>query len=84
MAVSPAETQPRGSLDFVESSVLEAVVPANSDIDIKDEFSSWSGALEDEGGSLLPFLTQRHIILLGEKPFLQDLSTSLTYTQASR
>ncbi|OAL50392.1 hypothetical protein IQ07DRAFT_509600 [Pyrenochaeta sp. DS3sAY3a] len=66
MAVSPAETQPRGSLDFVESSVLEAVVPANSDVDIEEELSSWSGALEDEGGSLLPFLTQRHIILLDE------------------
>ncbi|CAO2650736.1 Nn.00g020280.m01.CDS01 [Neocucurbitaria sp. VM-36] len=65
MAASPAEALPRGSAEFVESSVLEAVVPANSDIDIENELSAWDGVVEDESGSILPFISQRHVLLLG-------------------
>ncbi|KAF1946123.1 hypothetical protein EJ02DRAFT_418889 [Clathrospora elynae] len=66
MAASTAETQPRGSLEFVDSSVLEAVVPASSDIDIENELSSWDGAAEDTSASIMPFLSQRNILLLDE------------------
>jgi hypothetical protein len=64
MAASLAEAQPRGSLDFVESSVLEAVVPAESVVDIREELGSWDGAA-NEGGSILPFIKQRHVLLFG-------------------
>jgi hypothetical protein len=57
--------QPRPSLDFVESSVLEAVVPAVSNLDIEDAFHSWDGTTEDENGSTVPFLKQRHVLLFG-------------------
>ncbi|KAG9186590.1 hypothetical protein G6011_09698 [Alternaria panax] len=58
------EASPRRSLEFAESSVLEAVVPASSDVDIKSEIDSWHGA-PDGNGSILPFLAQRHVLLLG-------------------
>lgn len=66
MPASTIEAQPRGSADFVESSVLEAVVPASLDIDFKDALSSWDGAVDQESGSILPFLPQRHVLLLDE------------------
>ncbi|KAI4675886.1 uncharacterized protein J4E84_009861 [Alternaria hordeiaustralica] len=59
------EVMPRRSLEFAESSVLEAVVPASSDIDIKSEIDSWDGAADDNG-SILPFLAQRNVLLLDE------------------
>lgn len=65
MVASPAEGLPRGSAEFVESSVLEAVVPAHSGIDIANELSTWDGNIEDESGSILPFLSQRNVLLLG-------------------
>lgn len=64
MAADTAEAQPRTSLDFVESSVLEAIVPAKSKINIKDAIESWDGAADDNG-SILPFLAQRQVLLLG-------------------
>jgi hypothetical protein len=68
MAPNPEESQPRSSLEFAESSVLEAVVPASTQIDIEAELSSWKGAIEDDDGSILPFLPQRHVLLLGTSP----------------
>jgi hypothetical protein len=65
MATSVEESQPRGSAEFVEDSVLEVVVPNNSDIDFEDELTSWDGAIGDESGSILPFLSQRNLLLLG-------------------
>ncbi|RYN38835.1 hypothetical protein AA0119_g8290 [Alternaria tenuissima] len=59
------EASPRRSLEFAESSVLEAIVPASSDVDIKNEIDSWDGA-PDDNGSILPFLAQRHVLLLDE------------------
>jgi hypothetical protein len=64
MAADTVEAQPRGSLEFVESSVLEAVVPAKSEFDIKSAIESWDGA-GDDNDSILPFLAQRQVLLLG-------------------
>ncbi|KAF2691326.1 hypothetical protein K458DRAFT_426663 [Lentithecium fluviatile CBS 122367] len=61
-----AEDQPRKSAEFVESSVLEAVVPSDSVTDIEDEISSWDGTHDDESGSILPSLTQRQVLLFDE------------------
>ena len=65
METKVLEAQPRGSAEFVESSVLEAVVPASPNIDIKQELNSWDGVVKDESGSILPFLSQRQVVLLG-------------------
>jgi len=66
------EAQPRGSAEFVESSILEAVVPSDSDFDVEDEISSWDGSTEEENGSVLPFLSQRQVLLFG-KPTLHHV-----------
>lgn len=60
-----SEEQPRASLEFAESSVLEAVAPATSNVDIEEAFNSWDGTVEDEGASILPFVKQRHVLLFG-------------------
>jgi hypothetical protein len=65
MAASPVQFKPRSSAEFVESSVLEALVPARSDVNIQEELSAWDGTIEDESGSILPFLSQRNVLLLG-------------------
>jgi hypothetical protein len=59
------EYLPRRSAEFVESSILEAVVPSDSNIDIEDEISSWDGLHDDEGSSVLPSLAQRQALLFG-------------------
>jgi hypothetical protein len=68
MAANTEESQPRSSLDFAESSVLEAVVPASTEVNIEDELNSWDGAVEDGDGSILSFLSQRQVLLLGMSP----------------
>ncbi|KAH5653689.1 hypothetical protein HBI51_061910 [Parastagonospora nodorum] len=66
MSTSPGELQSRTSAEFVESSVLESIVPSRPNIDIEEELRSWDGAIEDETGSILPFLSQRTVLLLDE------------------
>jgi hypothetical protein len=80
MAASPTEAQPRQSAEFVESSVLEAVVPADSFIDIEDELDAWNGVVEEEGSAILPFVPQRQVLLFGmNAPTPVEYTTSLTY-----
>lgn len=67
MAAGATEAQPRGSAEFVQSSVLEAVVPSDSSFDIEDEISSWDGTIEDESSSILPFISQRRALLFDER-----------------
>ena len=83
MAAGLAEALPRGSLDFVESSVLEAVVPAESVVDIAEELGAWDGAAGDDG-SILPFIKQRQVLLFGALLTAAYPGPSLTHTQASR
>jgi hypothetical protein len=64
--------------------VLEAVVPLSSDVDIKEDLSSWDGTADGESGSILPFLSQRNVLLLGMHPYIMGISMSLTHAQASR
>jgi hypothetical protein len=65
MASSPGAPITRSSAEFVESSVLEAIVPAKSDINVEEELRSWDGEIGDENGSILPTISQRTVLLLG-------------------
>jgi hypothetical protein len=65
MASSPGAPQTRSSAEFVQSSVLEAIVPAKSEINVEEELRSWDGTIEDESGSILPTISQRTVLLLG-------------------
>jgi hypothetical protein len=74
------EYVPRRSAEFVESSILEAVVPSDSTIDIEDEIDSWDGLHEEESSSILPSLTQRQVLLFGKcTPLVRHLQP-LTHT----
>lgn len=75
-----SEEQPRASLDFVESSVLEAIAPAASNVDIEAAFNSWDGTVEEEGASILPFVKQRHVLLFGMCPPIDSKDRPLTHT----
>lgn len=77
-----SEEEPRASLDFAESSILEAIAPAASNVDIEDAFNSWDGTVEDEGASILPFVKQRHVLLFGMCDRYNHLDRRLTHTQA--
>jgi hypothetical protein len=66
MMAALGEAQPRGSAEFIESSILEAVVPSNSGFDAEDEIASWDGSTEEESSSVLPFLSQRQVLLFGQ------------------
>ncbi|KAF1915071.1 TRAPP trafficking subunit Trs65-domain-containing protein [Ampelomyces quisqualis] len=67
MASSPGAPKTRSSAEFVESSVLEAIVPAKSDVNVEEELRSWNGTVEDESGSILPTISQRTVLLLDEQ-----------------
>ena len=72
------EAQPRTSAEFVESSVLEVVVSADAEIDFKEEIQAWDGVIEDERNPLLPFITQRPLLLFGKTLHTQCM-LCLTY-----
>jgi hypothetical protein len=61
-----ADAEPRSSAEFVESSVLEVIVPSDPGIDIGEGFEGWNGSTEDESSPLLPFISQRQLLLLGK------------------
>ena len=79
MATLP-EAQPRGSAEFVESSILEAVIPSDSEFDVSDEISSWDGTSEEENASVLPFLAQRQVLLFGKLALSNIHAYSYSYT----
>jgi hypothetical protein len=81
MATIEPEGPPRGSAEFVESSVLEAVVPAASSISIVDLLQSRDGSVDDENASILPFISQRQFLLFGKQLHSSSLCAScLTYS----
>jgi hypothetical protein len=64
-SIEPDEGRPRGSAEFVESAVLEAIAPASS-VDIEELLQSWDGSADEESSSILPFVSQRPILLFGK------------------
>jgi hypothetical protein len=55
----------RVSGDFVDSAILEAFVPAISNVNLQELFESWDGEFVEEGSSIVPFIEQRQFLLLG-------------------
>jgi hypothetical protein len=82
MAPSVVEAQPRASIEFVESSILEAVVPSDTAIDIKEELESWDGNVDDEDSSVLPSIPQRQVLLLGMRSLEAFKMRSSSYSCA--
>lgn len=57
----------RTSSEFAQSSVLEAIVPSNEDIEFESLFRAWDKEGEGSDETLLPFVEQRHFLLLGRQ-----------------
>ncbi|KAF2460812.1 TRAPP trafficking subunit Trs65-domain-containing protein [Lineolata rhizophorae] len=66
METSGPDTKPRTSSEFVDHSILEAVVPDTTSVDIEQLLSEWDGELERDRSSLLPFVPQRQFLLFDE------------------
>lgn len=60
------EPRPRGSLEFVESSILGTVVPATSDLNIEEALSGSVERLDDGNGSPLAAISQRKALYFGQ------------------
>jgi hypothetical protein len=64
------EARPRGSLDFVESSVLDTIIPLASNLDIEEALSGSVERLDDGNESPLASILQRQALFFGECPRL--------------
>ncbi|KAF2019130.1 hypothetical protein BU24DRAFT_113008 [Aaosphaeria arxii CBS 175.79] len=67
MAAEQVEAQPRRSAEFVESSILEAVVPADTSFDVQQKLDAWDGNTADDHSSIAPFVTERQFIIFDER-----------------
>jgi hypothetical protein len=52
-------------MDFVESGVVEVVVPSVTNVDLQDLFEAWDGEMLEDSTSMVPFIDQRQFLLLG-------------------
>lgn len=59
------EFRPRGSLEFVESSVLDTVIPLASDLNIEAALSGSVERLDEGNESPLAAIPQRHALFFG-------------------
>ncbi|KAF2088910.1 hypothetical protein K490DRAFT_38896 [Saccharata proteae CBS 121410] len=66
MAASELPDRARTSAEFSECSLLEAVIPVSSSLDLKAALLDWDGSAEDDNPSVLPFLPQRQILFFDE------------------
>jgi len=60
------DVRPRGSLDFVESSVLDTIVPLTSDLNIEEALNGSVERLDEGNDSPLAAIPQRHALFFGE------------------
>jgi hypothetical protein len=62
---SEAGARPRGSIDFVESSVLDTIVPAASNLNIEEALAGSVERLDDGNDSPLAAILQRQALYFG-------------------
>lgn len=60
------EAHPRGSLEFVESSVLDTIIPLASNLDIEEALSGSVERLDEGNDSPLATIPQRQALFFGE------------------
>lgn len=60
------EARPRGSLEFVESSILDTIVPAASELNIEEALSGSVERLDEGNDSPLASIPQRQSLFFGQ------------------
>lgn len=58
--------QPRGSLEFVESSILDTVIPESTSVNIEESLSGSVEKLDEHNASPLSSIEQRQTLFFGE------------------
>lgn len=58
--------QPRGSLEFVESSILDTVIPASTSVNIEQSLSGSVEKLDEQNASPLSSIAQRQTLFFGK------------------
>ena len=64
--VEAEEARPRGSLEFVESSVLDTIVPLASSLNLEQALSGSVERLDDSNASPLASIPQRQALFFGK------------------
>jgi hypothetical protein len=62
------EARPRGSLEFVESSILDTIVPLSSNLNIEEALKGSVERLDDGNDSPLAAIAQRNALFFGKFP----------------
>jgi len=60
------EIRSRGSIEFVESSILDTIIPLASDLDIEQALSGSVERLDEGSDSPLASIPQRHGLFFGK------------------
>jgi hypothetical protein len=60
------EARPRGSLEFVESSILDAIVPLSSNLNIEEALKGSVERLDEGNDSPLAAIPQRNALFFGK------------------
>lgn len=63
-----SDALPPDVAEFLENSVLDVIVPADSQLDLKKSLEEWDGETGDEDSHLPSFIEQRPFLLLGLGP----------------
>ena len=66
--VAEEEARPRGSLDFVDTSILDTIVPLASNLDIEEALKGSVERLDEGNDSPLAAIPQRTALFFGECP----------------
>jgi hypothetical protein len=66
MATEAQVTRGRSnSLEFVDDTILEAFVPAASQVNVQELLEAWDGEFLEDKNTIVPFIEQRQFLLLG-------------------
>ena len=61
------EGRPRGSIDIVETSILDTIIPLASELDMEEELSGSVERLDEGSYSPLAAIAQRHALFFGKR-----------------
>lgn len=65
MAAAGQDVRGRTSSDFVDDTILEAFVPAASEVNVQELLETWDGEMLENKNTIVPFIEQRQFLLLG-------------------
>jgi hypothetical protein len=80
MPAADHEVRSRSSTEFIEDTIIEAFVPAASQVNLHELLESWDGDIPEDSNSIVPFIEQRQFLLLGEHPATDWLALVLLIT----